>query len=110
MTRFAYIQELLDCAVETNRLDANNPQCKRGKPCNGRCIPQSHQCQQRAAAGTGLKVIGGLGAAFGAAYMGKMVDRYAEKAAEKTEQAIEKTGNRVKQIYQKARGSRGVGR
>lgn len=65
--RSTYYQELLDCAAETNRLDANNPQCKRGKLCNGRCIPQSHQCGKGGGAlKTGAKIAAGVAALAGA--------------------------------------------
>ena len=29
----------------SDRMDSGQMKCKVGKPCNGRCIPQSHKCE-----------------------------------------------------------------
>jgi len=39
-----------------DRMDAGQMKCKVGKPCNGRCIPQDHQCQPD---GTGRRLMEG---------------------------------------------------
>ena len=53
--------DLINRSDDGNRMDAVQMKCKAGKPCNGRCIPQSHQCapkigHQIAAAGALLGV------------------------------------------------------
>ena len=43
------IQHACDLVNRNNeRMDAGQMKCKVGKPCNGRCIPQSHKCDSKA--------------------------------------------------------------
>lgn len=42
--REQYLVDLLNRNPQHDRTDAAPMKCKVGKPCNGRCIPQSHKC------------------------------------------------------------------
>ena len=59
--QFQQACDLINRSDSENRMDAGQMKCKVGKPCNGRCIPQNHQCapkigHQLAAAGALLGV------------------------------------------------------
>lgn len=123
-----YACDLLNRGRE--RTDSARPKCKVGKPCGGRCIPQSHKCLASGQANenegerkgmhpaikNGLKaaaIVGGASLAIGAlgiggiALAGSLRNKGAEgKNSPETEEALKNNHERHEAIMRKSEAHR----